>query len=203
MPHILIVYFSRYGAIAKMAHLIARGVEQVTSIEARLRQVPAVSANSAASEPNLPTDGPPYASLDDLSECSGLILGSPTRFGNMSSALKYFLDTTGGLWQSGCLIGKPAGCFTSSSSIHGGQESTLISMMLPLLHHGALIVGSPYSDAELVISTTGGTPYGPSHFAGPDSNNPISDTEKTLCLSFGQRVAKIALKLTAADEHTS
>lgn len=195
MPYILVLYFSRYGATAAMAQDVARGVEQATGIEARVRQVPAVSPNTAATEDDIPNEGPPYATLDDLSECAGLVMGSPTRFGNMAAALKYFLDSTGGLWQSGALIGKPAGCFTSTASLHGGQETTLISMMLPLLHHGMMIVGTPYSETALFTTTTGGTPYGPSHMAGTDSKNPISKDEKQLCHAFGKRIAEIALKL--------
>lgn len=195
MPYILVLYFSRYGATAAMAQDVARGVEQVTGIEARVRQVPAISPNTAATEDDIPSEGPPYATLDDLSECVGLVMGSPTRFGNMAAALKHFLDTTSGLWQSGALIGKPAGCFTSTASLHGGQETTIISMMLPLLHHGMIIVGTPYSETALFTTTTGGTPYGPSHMAGTDSNNPISKDEKQLCHAFGKRIAKIALKL--------
>jgi len=195
VPYILVLYFSRYGATAAMAQDVARGVEQATGIEARVRQVPAVSPNTAATEDDIPNEGPPYATLDDLSECAGLVMGSPTRFGNMAAALKYFLDSTGGLWQSGALIGKPAGCFTSTASLHGGQETTLISMMLPLLHHGMMIVGTPYSETALFTTTTGGTPYGPSHMAGTDSKNPISKDEKQLCHAFGKRIAEIALKL--------
>jgi len=195
MPYILILYFTRYGATGKMAQEVARGIEQVSEIEARLRQVPSVSPNTTATEDDIPSSGPPYATLDDLSHCAGLALGSPTRFGNMANALKYFLDTTGGLWQSGALISKPAGCFTSTASLHGGQESTLISMMLPLIHQGMIIVGTPYSETDLFTTTTGGTPYGPSHYAGMDSNNPLSDVEKKLCQRFGKRLAEITLKL--------
>lgn len=195
MPYVLVLYFSRNGSIAQMAQEITRGIEQIDGIEARLRQVPPVSPNTRATEDDIPASGPPFATLDDLSQCAGLALGSPTRFGNMTSALKHFLDTTGGLWQSGALIGKPAGCFTSTASLHGGQETTLTSMMLPLLHHGMLIVGLPYSETELFTTTTGGTPYGPSHFAGMDSDKPISDEEKKLCRRFGKRLAEMSLKL--------
>ena len=195
MPYILVLYFSRTGAVGKMAQEVTRGIEQVSGVEARIRQVPPVSPNTDASEDDVPPSGPPYATLDDLANCSGLAMGSPTRFGNMASALKHFLDTTSGLWQSGALIGKPAGCFTSTASLHGGQETTITSMMLPLLHHGMLIVGTTYSKTELFTTTTGGTPYGPSHLAGTDSKNPLSEEEKALCRSFGKRLAEITLKL--------
>lgn len=195
MPYVLVLYFSRTGAVANMAQEIARGTEQVSNIEARIRQVPPVSANTEATEDDIPKSGPPYASLDDLSNCAGLALGSPTRFGNMAGALKNFLDTTGGLWQSGALIGKPAGCFTSTASLHGGQETTLTSMMTPLIHHGMVIVGIPFSETELFTTTTGGTPYGPSHLAGTDGDLPLSEDEKNLCRSFGKRLAEISLKL--------
>lgn len=163
----------------------------VSGIEARIRTVPSVSPNTKTSEPAVPESGPPYASLEDLSECAGLILGSPTRFGNMAAPLKHFLDTTGSLWMSGAMIGKPAGVFTSTSSLHGGQETTLISMMLPLLHHGMMIMGLPYSEPELGSTTTGGTPYGPSHFAGPESQYPLSEEEEKLCLALGKRIAEV------------
>jgi len=190
IPYILILYFTRGNSTSKMAHHIARGVESVAEIEARLRQAPPPGQSTT-----LPDQGPPYATLDDLSHCAGLALGSPTRFGNMSGILKSFLDSTGGLWQSGALIGKPAGCFTSTASLHGGQESTLLSMMIPLLHHGMILVGIPYNETELFTTTTGGTPYGPSHFAGVDSQNPLSTEEKQLCFKFGKRLAEVALKL--------
>ncbi len=195
MPYVLVLYYSRYGATAQMAQDVARGVEQVSGIEASVRQVPPVSPNTEATDDSIPNEGPPYATLDDLSDCAGLVLGSPTRFGNMAAPLKYFFDTTGGLWQSGALIGKPAGCFTSTASLHGGQETTLLSMMLPLIHHGAIIVGTPYSETTLFTTTTGGTPYGPSHMAGMESKNPISADEKQLCQAFGKRIANITLKL--------
>ena len=196
-PYILILYYSRYGATAKMANLIARGVEQVADIEARVRTVPAVSPNNEATEPCIPEEGAVYCSEDDLRHCAGLILGSPTRFGNMAAPLKHFLDSAGGLWISGALIDKPAAVFTSSSSLHGGQESTLLTMINPLLHHGMIICGLPYSLPELNTTTGGGTPYGPSHYAGPDSNMPVSDTENQLCLAMGHRIAELALKLKA------
>ncbi len=195
MPYILVLYYSRKGATAEMAEHVARGVVRVPEIEARVRTVPAVSANTEASEPSVPSSGPPYVTLNDLQNCAGIALGSPTRFGNMAAPLKYFLDKSGGLWQSGALIGKPAGFFTSTSSLHGGQETTLLSMMLPLIHHGAIIVGVPYSETKLFTTQTGGTPYGPSHMAGPDSNLPLSEDEKHFCCSLGKRIAEITTKL--------
>lgn len=195
MPYILILYYSRRGATAEMAREVARGVDQINGIEARIRTVPAVSPNTEASEDNIPSSGPPYATLEDLAGCAGLALGSPTRFGNMAAPLKYFLDTTGGLWQSGALIGKPAGCFTSTASPHGGQETTLLSMMLPLIHHGMIILGVPYSETLLFTTSTGGTPYGPSHTAGVDSTNSLSDHERQISRALGKRLAITALKL--------
>lgn len=196
MPYVLVLYYSRYGATAQMAQYVARGIEQTTEMEAMVRTVAPVSPTTEASEDTIPSEGPPYATLDDLKNCEGLALGSPTRFGNMAAPLKYFLDTTSGLWQSGALINKPAGFFTSTASLHGGQETTLISMMMPLIHHGALIVGVPYSETELFTTTTGGTPYGPSHFAGQQSDLAISKDEKNLCIALGKRLAHIALKVS-------
>lgn len=192
MPDILVLYYSRSGNVAQMAQQIARGIEEVHGMVARVRTVPAVSTVCEATEDNIPANGPPYASVDDLRECAGLALGSPTRFGNMAAALKYFLDGTGALWLSGALTGKPAAVFTSTASLHGGQETTLTSMMLPLLHHGMLLVGLPYSEPDLTSTTTGGTPYGASHLAGPDSNLALSEEEKRLCRALGQRLAKTA-----------
>lgn len=194
-PYILVLYYSRYGNTAHMAEQVSRGVEKVTGIESRLRTVPAVSSNAEASEPSVPNDGPPYATLEDLQHCAGLVLGSPTRFGNMAAALKYFLDQTGGLWQSGALIDKPAACFTSTASLHGGQETTLTSMMLPLLHHGMIMVGLPYSEPALVETTSGGTPYGASHVAGGDNKRALTTDETTLCQALGKRVATLAMAL--------
>lgn len=194
MSNILILYYSRYGATEKMAKLIARGVEAVDGVAAKIRTVPSVSSNTEATEPAVPESGAVYATLEDLENCDGLILGSPTRFGNMAAAMKYFIDGTSNLWMSGKLINKPAGVFSSTSSLHGGQESTLLSMMLPLIHHGMIIVGSPYSEAALSNTTTGGTPYGPTHVAG-DGSNPISKDEESLCIAFGKRIANIAKKL--------
>ncbi|HEX23224.1 MAG TPA: NAD(P)H:quinone oxidoreductase [Chromatiales bacterium] len=195
MAEILVLYYSRHGATAAMAQQIARGVEEVSGAQARLRTVPAVSSVCEAVEDDIPASGPPYANHDDLRECAGLILGSPTRFGNMATAMKYFIDSTSDVWLSGALAGKPAGVFTSTSSLHGGQESTLLSMMLPLLHHGMLISGLPYSEIDLMHTTTGGTPYGASHVAGADNKNPLSDEEKRLCKALGRRVAEVAVKL--------
>lgn len=195
MAEILILYYSRHGSIAAMAQLIARGVAQVPEMQARLRTVPAVSTVCEAIEDSIPAEGPPYADLDDLRQCAGLILGSPTRFGNMAAPLKYFLDGTSSLWLSGALAGKPAGVFTSTSSLHGGQESTLLSMMLPLLHHGMLITGLPYTETDLLSTASGGTPYGASHWAGVDNDLPLSEEEKRLCRALGKRVAEVAKKV--------
>jgi len=195
MNEILVLYYSRYGATAEMAQRIAFGIESVAGCQARLRTVPPVSTVCEASADTIPDDGPPYASIDDLHECAGLALGSPTRFGNMAAPLKYFLDTTSSLWLAGGLIGKPAAVFTSTSSLHGGQETTLLSMMLPLLHHGMLILGLPYSETELLSTTTGGTPYGPSHTAGVDSKLPLSSEEKHLCTALGKRLAETVTAL--------
>jgi len=196
MDYVLILYYSRYGATREMANLIARGVE-AAGLEARLRTVPPVSANHEATEAPVPDTGAPYVSNEDLRDCAALALGSPTRFGNMAAPLKYFLDGTSALWLSGALNGKPGGVFTSTGSMHGGQETTLTSMMLPLLHHGMLITGLPYSEAGLLSTRDGGTPYGPSHLAGPDSNLPISDTEARLCEALGRRLAETAKALQA------
>ena len=189
MAEILILYYSRGGSTAQMAQFVARGVEQVADCRARVRTVPAVSATSEATTPEIPMDGPPYATMDDLRECDGLALGSPTRFGNMAAPLKYFLDGTGDLWVSGALIGKPAAVFTSTGSLHGGQETTLVSMMLPLLHHGMLILGIPYSESDLMATKTGGTPYGASHVAGTDDALKVSAEEKRLAMALGHRLA--------------
>ncbi len=195
MNEILVLYYSRYGATAEMAQRIAVGIESVAGCQARLRTVPPVSTVCEATADEIPDTGPPYASLDDLRECAGLALGSPTRFGNMAAPLKYFLDSTSSLWLSGGLIGKPAAVFTSTSSLHGGQETTLLSMMLPLLHHGMLILGLPYSETELLNTTSGGTPYGPSHTAGVDSKQPLTTEEKHLCTALGKRLAETVAAL--------
>ena len=195
MKEILVLYYSRYGAVRQMAQFIARGIERVSGFTARIRTVPEVSAVSEAVAPGVPDAGAPYVELKDLEECAALALGSPTRFGNMAAPLKYFLDTTSALWLKGALSGKPAAVFTSTSSLHGGQETTLLSMALPLLHHGMLIIGLPYTEMELLSTTTGGTPYGASHVAGVASDRAISDEEKKLCIALGQRLAGIAGKL--------
>ena len=195
MPYILILYYSRHGATSEMARQIARGVEEIPGIEARLRTVPAVSTVCEALEDSIPAEGAPYAELDDLRNCAGLALGSPTRYGNMAASMKYFLDGTSPLWMAGTLIGKPAAVFTSTSSLHGGQEATLLSMMLPLLHHGMLLLGLPYSETDLLRTKSGGTPYGPSHLAGPESNLPLTDEEKRLCRALGKRLGGSALAL--------
>lgn len=194
-PYVLVLYYSRSGATAQMAQLIGRGIEQVTGIEARLRTVPAVSTVTEATKPDIPDSGAIYCTEDDLRNCAGLVLGSPTRFGNMAAALKYFIDNTGALWLSGALIDKPAAAFTSTSTLHGGQESTLLSMLTPLLHHGMLFCGLPYSEAGLSSTTSGGTPYGASHLAGPNSDRKIDATESELCVALGKRVATLAVKL--------
>lgn len=194
-PYILVLYYSRHGATEKMAQLIARGIEKSQHMEARLRTVPSVSSNTEASEPVVPSDGAIYCTEDDLRHCSGLVLGSPTRFGNMAGALKVFIDTTGALWASGSMIDKPFGVFTSTSSMHGGQESTLLSMALPMIHHGMLYVGIPYSEAALNSTSSGGTPYGASHVAGTQNDNSITKDEEVLCVALGKRVSKIAKSL--------
>ena len=198
MAEILVLYYSRYGATAEMAREIGRGVEQVANCNARLRTVPEVSTVCEASEDTIPETGPPYATHEDLQACVGLAVGSPTRFGNMAAPMKYFIDSTSPLWLQGALIGKPAAAFTSTSSMHGGQESTLLSMLLPLLHHGMLYVGLPYSETTLLSTQTGGTPYGPSHLAGTDSNRPLSEDEIALCQALGKRLAETAMAQLAA-----
>jgi NAD(P)H dehydrogenase (quinone) len=194
MLEILVLYYSRHGHVAQMAQKIARGIEEIPECQAKVRTVPPVSQLCEATESDIPNSGPPYVSLQDLETCAGLALGSPTRFGNMAAPLKYFLEQTSGLWLAGSLKDKPAAVFTSSSSLHGGQESTLLSMMLPLLHHGMLILGLPYTESDLLTTTTGGTPYGASHFAGIDNNNQLSDEEQRLCRALGRRLAETAVK---------
>jgi NAD(P)H dehydrogenase (quinone) len=197
MAEVLVLYYSQGGAVREMAQLIARGIESNANIKARIRSVPKVSSNCEATDPDIPTSGDPYVELSDLQECVGLALGSPTRFGNMAAAMKYFLDSTVSTWLKGDLIGKPAAVFTSSGSMHGGNEATLLSMMLPLLHHGMVMVGIPYSEAELSATKTGGTPYGASHVAGANDDLAISSDERKLCLALGKRLGQIALKLSA------
>ena len=195
MADILVLYYSRHGATRNIAQLIARGIEEVPGMHARIRTVPPVSTVCEATQDTIPKEGAPYVNHDDLKECAGLALGSPTRFGNMAAALKYFIDSTSPLWLSGSLADKPAVVFTSTSTLHGGQESTLLSMMLPLLHHGMLLLGLPYTEADLRHTTTGGTPYGVSHLAGTDNNKPISEEEKRLSIALGKRLAQAAAKL--------
>jgi len=197
MTDILVLYYSVGGSVRRMADLVAEGVERVPGAAARLRTVPKVAPVTQTAAPSVPPDGAPYAELKDLEACAGLALGSPTRFGNMAAPLKHFLDGTSALWLKGSLAGKPACVFTSTASLHGGQETTLLSMMLPLLHHGMVIVGTPYTQAELNATRTGGTPYGPSHFAGVADDQPVSEAERTLCIAQGRRLAEISLKLKA------
>jgi NAD(P)H dehydrogenase (quinone) len=197
VTEILVLFYSRKGSTAELARQVCRGVESVTGARARLRTVPAVATVIEAPQPAVPPEGPPYATHDDLRECDGLVLGSPTRFGNMAAPLKFFLDGTSALWVGGALAGKPAGVFTSTQTIHGGQETTLLSMMLPLLHHGMYIVGIPYTEAALSTTRAGGSPYGASHFAGDDSQPRLSDDERTLAVVLGRRVAELAVKLRA------
>ncbi|NOR52312.1 MAG: NAD(P)H:quinone oxidoreductase [Gammaproteobacteria bacterium] len=192
---VLVLYYSRHGSTADLAKLIARGVEEIEGVQARIRTVPEVSTVCEAIEETIPDEGAPYATLDDLRDCSGLALGSPTYFGNMAAPLKHFIDSTSPVWLSGEMIGKPATMFTASSSLHGGQESTLLTMMIPLLHHGMVIAGTPYSEVELVQTASGGTPYGVSHHHGGTNDNTISDEEHRLALAQGRRLAELALKL--------
>ncbi|WP_329742721.1 NAD(P)H:quinone oxidoreductase [Dyella sp. A6] len=198
MNDILVLYYSRTGHTAQLARLIARGVEEIPGMRARLRQVPPVAPVTEVAHPPEPEDGAPYVTRQDLQECSGLALGSPTRFGNMAAPLKYFLDSTGAEWASGTLVGKPAALFTSSSTQHGGQESTLLSMALPLLHHGMLLLGLPFTEAALSATRSGGTPYGASHVAGGKGENAISEHERELARALGRRLAETAHKLDPA-----
>ena len=197
MTEILVLYYSQGGAVRDMAQSIARGVESVAGTKARIRTVPKVSANCEVTESEVPSTGAPYVELQDLEECAGLALGSPTRFGNMAAPMKYFLDGTTSLWLKGALIGKPASVFTSSGSMHGGNETTLLTMMLPLMHHGMILVGLPYSEPALGNTTSGGTPYGASHIGGAMDDKPLSDDEKKLCIALGKRLAETTLKLSA------
>lgn len=195
LPYVLVLYYSRKGATGEMAQRIARGIHEIEGVEARIRTVPAVSNVCEAVEDNIPEQGALYCSDEDLRECAGLAMGSPTRFGNMAAPLKYFIDGTSSLWLSGALVNKPACVFSSTSSMHGGQETTLVSMMFPLIHHGMVICGIPYKEAALFSTTTGGTPYGATHLAGPDSDYPLSDDELILCQAQGRRLAELALRL--------
>jgi len=192
---ILVLYYSRHGKTRRLAELIAQGIDSVPGMEARLRTVPAVSTVAEATEPEIPGSGAPYVELEDLAECAGLALGSPTRFGNMASAMKYFLDGTAAQWLSGTLSGKPAVVFTSTGSLHGGQEATLLSMMIPLLHHGMLVMGLPYTEPELMTTESGGSPYGATHWAGVDGKRPVTDDEKRLAIALGRRLATASRKL--------
>ena len=195
MVRVLVLYYSRQGSVAKMAELIAQGIDSVPGAHALIRCVPPVSPVCEAVSDSIPDSGPPYAELDDLIDCAGLAMGSPGRFGNMAAPLKYFLDSSSELWLAGNLAGKPASVFTSTSSMHGGQESTLLSMMIPLLHHGALVMGLPYTQPELMNSHSGGSPYGASHWHGAKNDNPITEEEKTLCIAQGKRLAQLCVKL--------
>jgi NAD(P)H dehydrogenase (quinone) len=197
MADILILYYSRNGSVAALARQIARGVEEVPGMQARLRTVPPVSPVTETAQPPVPPSGAPYVDRRDLDECAGLLLGSPTRFGNMAAPLRHFLDSTGAEWASGTLVGKPAGVFTSTSTMHGGQEATLLSMQLPLLHHGMLIVGIPFTEPGMNTTTSGGTPYGASHVSGVDGERPMSDDERALARALGRRVADVARRLGA------
>jgi len=192
---ILVLYYSRHGSTRQMAEFIAQGIDSIAGCEARLRTVPAVSTVTEALEDDIPKEGPPYVELQDLVECDGLALGSPTRFGNMASAMKYFWDGTSAQWLSGALVGKPACVFTSTGSLHGGQESTLISMMLPLLHHGMMLLGLPYTESELMTTASGGSPYGASHWSGVNGNHTITDESRKLTIALGRRLAQTAQRL--------
>jgi NAD(P)H dehydrogenase (quinone) len=192
---ILVLFYTRQGATRRLAECVAQGIDAVPGAHARLRTVPPVAAVTETAAPPVPPDGAPYAELRDLEECGGLALGSPTRFGNMAAPLKFFLDSTGGLWLSGALAGKPAAVFTSTSSLHGGQESTLISMMLPLLHHGMLVVGLPYTEPDVLTTSSGGSPYGATHHAPAGETRAITDAEKRLAVALGRRLATVAVRL--------
>lgn len=192
---ILVLYYSRHGATRKLAELVAQGIDGVPGAEARLRTVPAVSTVAEATEPDIPKDGAPYVELADLADCAGIALGSPTRFGNMASAMKYFLDGTATEWVNGTLSGKPAVVFTSTGSLHGGQEATLLSMMIPLLHHGMLVMGLPYTHPELMNTASGGSPYGATHWAGVDGKRAVTEDERLLAVALGRRLAEAAVKL--------
>lgn len=195
MPDILILYYSRGGSVASLARHVARGVEEVPGMHARLRTVPPVAPVTQTAEPPVPDQGSPYVDVHDLEECAGLVLGSPTRFGNMAAPLKHFIDGLGAQWVSGTLVGKPAGVFTSTATMHGGQESTLLSMLLPLLHHGMVVVGIPYGEAALSATVSGGTPYGASHVAGPGDDQPLTEDEKILARALGRRIATLATRI--------
>lgn len=194
-PYILVLYYSRHGSVKQMAQHIARGIESATDIEARIRTVPPVSPTSEAVSPSVPDSGAPYVTLEDLKKCSGLALGSPTRFGNMAAPLKYFIDQASSLWLTGDLVDKPAIVFSSTASLHGGQETTLLSMMLPLFHLGFILLGIPYTEADLNSTQSGGTPYGATHHAGASGKNPMQAEEERLCFALGKRLATITKRL--------
>ncbi|MFW2437778.1 MAG: NAD(P)H:quinone oxidoreductase [Arenicellales bacterium] len=196
MSEILVLYYSRHGSVTNMAKVISRGVESIDGCTARVRTLPEVSANTEATENSIPASGPPYAEIADLEECDGIIIGSPAYFGSMAAPMKYFLDQTTPQWLSGALVNKPAAAFTSSSSFHGGQEAALFAILVPLLHHGAIVVGIPYTEESLNITHTGGTPYGATHISGQDGNMPFSVDEKKLCHALGKRVASLACLTT-------
>ncbi|WP_110647727.1 NAD(P)H:quinone oxidoreductase [Salinicola peritrichatus] len=202
-PYVLVLYYSRHGATCALAEELAKGIEGVSGIEARLRTVPGVSPVCEATEAEIPAEGAIYVTEDDLRHCDGLALGSPTRFGNMAAPLKYFLDTTSGLWMNGALIDRPATAFTSTASLHGGQESTLLTMLIPLLHHGMVYAGLPYSETRLIHTRSGGTPYGVSHLAGPDASREVDDDERQLARAQGRRLAELALGLRHMRERRS
>ena len=195
---ILVLYYSRHGATRRLAELIGQGIDAVEGCEARLRTVPAISTVAEATAPAVPAEGAPYVELADLAECAALALGSPTRFGNMAAPMKYFLDGTTAQWLSGTLVGKPACVFTSTGSLHGGQETTLLSMMLPLLHHGMLVMGLPYTHSELMTTTSGGTPYGASHWSGVAGDQSLSNESRLLAIAQGRRLADTARRLRQA-----
>lgn len=195
MTNILVLYYSRGGSVAEMARHIAHGVESVSNCKAMIRTVPPVSTTCESTESDIPDSGPPYATHEDLINCDGLALGSPTRFGNMAAPMKYFIDSTSDIWVSGNLIGNPATVFSSTASLHGGQETTLLTMMVPLLHHGMLMLGIPYSETSLSTTVSGGTPYGATHVAGSNDDLPITDDEKALCIAVGKRLAEVSSKL--------
>ena len=197
MADILVLYYSGTGSVRALAQQVARGIDSVAGMRARLRTVPKVATVTTASAPAVPEDGAPYVETRDLEECAGLALGSPTRFGNMAAPLKHYIDGLGGEWQRGILAGKPAAVFTSTSTMHGGQETTLLTMMVPLLHHGMVIVGLPYTEGSLTSTTTGGTPYGASHVAGAGNDRPQSEDERKLAFALGARLAGVAAKLAA------
>lgn len=199
-PYVLVLYYSRHGATRTLAEQIATGIESISGVEARLRRVPEISATCEQTAPEIPDSGAMYVELDDLRHCSGLALGSPTRFGNMAAPLKYFLDSTSELWMNGALIDKPATAFSASSSLHGGQETTLITMLIPLLHHGMVYAGVPYSATELLETTQGGTPYGTTHVSGKRGDNDVDDNEQRLALAQGKRIARLALAMQPLRE---